>query len=194
MGSDETFLAAGYGVGSVPLGSRPAVLVVDFQQAFTRPVLPFGGSDHVRAAVRRTAPLLACARTLGVPVLHTPVAWRQDASDLGLWGHKVPDLARITVGSAHARTDPDLADPRDLVFLKQAPSAFFGTAVLRTLVEAGRDTVLVCGATTSGACGRRWSTASPTGSARRRSPTAAATRTQPPTRPTWPTSAAATPS
>ena len=150
VGTNEVFEERGYGAGRIEPGTRPAVLVVDFQRAFTRPELPFGGGDHVRDAVGNTARLLSVARELGVPVIQTVVAYRDDGADLGLWRSKVPALGEITTASDHARVDEDLFDPSDLVFVKKMPSAFFGTPVARTLVEAGCDTVIVCGCTTSG--------------------------------------------
>lgn len=133
MSTAQAFHDAGYGRGTIPLGSRPAVLVVDFQEAFTRPGLPFGGSAHVRAAVRAARPMLAAARAAGVPVVRTVVAWRADGRDLGRWRYKVPGLAEVTPASTFARVDADLADPDDLVYVRTMPSAFFGTPVLSAL-------------------------------------------------------------
>lgn len=150
MSTEQAFQQAGYGQGRIPLGAAPAVLVVDFQEAFTRPGLPFGGSGHVQAAVRAARPMLAAARAAGVPVLQTVVAWRADGGDFGPWRYKVPALAEVTLASRFAQVDSDLADPGDLVFEKKMPSAFFGTPVLTSLIQRRRDTVIVCGATTSG--------------------------------------------
>jgi maleamate amidohydrolase len=150
MSTAQAFHDAGYGHGSIPLGSRPAVLVVDFQEAFTQPGLPFGGSAHVQAAVQAAKPMLAAARACGVPVLQTVVAWREDGADLGPWRYKVPDLGHVTPASRYAQVDPDLLDHGDLVYPKTMPSAFFGTPVLSALVQRQCDTLLICGATTSG--------------------------------------------
>lgn len=150
MSTEQAFHDAGYGHGSIPLGRTPAVLVVDFQQAFTRAGLPFGGAPHVQAARQAAQPILAAARATGVPVVQTVVAWREDANDLGPWRYKVPELANVTRASRFAEVDPELANPDDLVFVKTMPSAFFGTPVLSALVQRGRDTVIICGATTSG--------------------------------------------
>jgi nicotinamidase-related amidase len=47
--------------------------------------------------------------------------------------------------------DPRLpVEEGDLVILKKGPSAFFGTSLPATLTALGTDTVLLCGATTSG--------------------------------------------
>ena len=61
--------AAGYGARQLGYGQSPAILVVDFQRAFTDPAFELGRFEHVHRAVERTARLLAVARELGVPVI-----------------------------------------------------------------------------------------------------------------------------
>ena len=75
----DAFEAAGYGVGTVGWGVRPAIVVVDFQFAFTSPAYPLGRSEHVAAAVQRAGQVLVDARAAGVPVLHTSAAWAHPA-------------------------------------------------------------------------------------------------------------------
>jgi len=143
----DAFESAGYGVGSIGWGRRPAVVVVDFQHAFTSPDYPLGRSEHVATAVRRAEPVLAVARTAGVPVLHTSAAWSHPA-EFGRW--KIPPLADIRPDSHAARIDPRVWDPSDVLIYKQFPSAFFGTTLVSTLQRLSVDTVLVMGATSSG--------------------------------------------
>ncbi|MDY7106888.1 MAG: isochorismatase family protein [Actinomycetota bacterium] len=150
MSTSETFAARGYGAGSLSWGSHPVVLVVDFQRAFTKPVLPMGGGDHIVAAVHKAADVLAAARPAGIPVIHTAVAYDPGGHDLGLWNEKVPALREVTIGSEHAEVDPLLWDESDSLIVKKGPSAFFGTALAPMLTRYRCDTLLIMGATTSG--------------------------------------------
>jgi maleamate amidohydrolase len=143
----DAFSKAGYGVGEIGWGRRAAVLAVDFQSAFTSPDFPMGGGDHIAAAVRCAAEVIAAARAADVLVVHTAVAW-SNPREFGRW--KVPALLDIKPGSAGAQTDPLLWDPSDTYLLKRYPSAFFGTDLSSILQRNDVDTVLVMGATTSG--------------------------------------------
>lgn len=143
----DQFAQAGYGQGSVGWGSRPAIVAVDFQQAFCDPQFPIGRSAHVAAAVAKAAPVFAAARSAGLLVVHTAVAWSHDAA-FGRW--KIPSLRDITPGSHAATIVPSLWADTDLYLIKRYPSAFFGTDLASILTRSGVDTVLVMGVTTSG--------------------------------------------
>lgn len=143
----DAFAKAGYGVGQIGWGRRAAVVVVDFQAAFTSPDYPLGGGDHITAAVRRAADVVAAARTAGVLVVHTAIAF-SSAHEYGRW--KVPALLGVAAGSPAAQIDPLVWDPSDLYLLKRHPSAFFGTDLNSILRRNDVDTVVVMGATTSG--------------------------------------------
>ena len=140
----------GYGAGAIGSGQRPAVVVVDFQEAFTTDDLGMGGGRMIDAAVERTALLLAAAREHDVPVIQTYVAFRPDGSDLGLWAAKMPALRDLVVDSSYAEIDGRLLDESDILLLKRWPSAFHGTPLTTLLAVRGVDTVIVCGCTTSG--------------------------------------------
>jgi maleamate amidohydrolase len=140
----------GYGAGAIGPGTRPAIVVVDFQEAFTTDALGMGGGPMIDSAVARTARLLEVARAHGVPVLQTVVAFRPDGSDLGHWAAKMPALRDLVTGSPLVHVDPRLADERDVVLVKHWPSAFHGTPLGALLRVRGVDTIIVCGCTTSG--------------------------------------------
>lgn len=144
----DGFDRAGYGEGRVGFGPRPAVIVVDFQRAFTDPAFPMGRSAHVDRAVDATATLLGHARRLGVPVATCSVGWASPR-DMGRW--KVSSVYQdMFVGDPGLELDPRIADPSDYHFMKGAPSMFFGTPLVTFLTRQEVDTVLVCGTTTSG--------------------------------------------
>lgn len=143
----DAFAEAGYGVGQIGWGERPAIVAVDFQFAFTSSDYPVGGGEHIQAAVRNAAPVFAAARDAGLLVVHTAVAWSSPA-EFGRW--KIPSLVDITPGSRPAMIEPTLWEDSDVYMLKHYPSAFFGTDLTSVLQRNGVDTVLVMGATSSG--------------------------------------------
>jgi maleamate amidohydrolase len=134
---------------SVTLGSRPAVLVVDFSCGFTDPECPLG--SDLTSAVEATRRVLGVARGKSLPVIFTTIGFESSLKDGGLWMQKVPALSALQIGSRWVEIDPRL-EPREdeTVVLKKGASAFFGTNLASILVSQGVDTVVLCGATTSG--------------------------------------------
>jgi len=133
----------------LPRGSRPAVLVVDFTCGFTDPAYEAG--SELTAEVEATRRLLDVARSRGAPVVFTTIGFEPGAADAGLWPQKFPAITELQVGDRTAEIDPRLGRREDeTVVLKKGASAFFGTNLTALLVSRGVDTVVLCGATTSG--------------------------------------------
>jgi nicotinamidase-related amidase len=134
---------------SVTLGSRPAVLVVDFSCGFTDPESTLG--SDLTAEVAATKRLLDAARARGLPVVFTTIGYDASLKDGGLWLQKVPALGELRVGGRWVEIDPRL-EPREdePVVLKKGASAFFGTNLASILITQRVDSVVLCGATTSG--------------------------------------------
>ena len=90
-------------------------------------------------------------REKGLPVVYTTIAFEQSLKDGGLWMQKVPALGVLQLGGPWAAIDPRL-DPREdeTVLVKKGASGFFGTNLASVLVSQGVDSVILCGATTSG--------------------------------------------
>lgn len=146
--ASDRFTSAGYGNRQVGFGRRPAVLVVDFQRAFTDPDFPMGCSPDVGAAVDNTARLLAVARAASVPVATCSVGW-SDPRSMARW--KVGSVYRdLFYGDIGMELDARISGPSDFHFIKSAPSIFFGTPLLTFLTREAVDTVIVTGCTTSG--------------------------------------------
>ena len=134
---------------SVTLGSRPAVLVVDFSRGFTDPECTMG-SDLTRE-VEATNRLLATARKREIPIIFTTIGFEPNLKDGSLWLEKAPGLGDLIVGGKWVEIDPRLERrEEETVILKKGASAFFGTNLPSVLVSQGVDTVIMCGATTSG--------------------------------------------
>ena len=136
--------------GRVGWGTSPALVVVDLCRAYTEPDGPFALPD-VEAAVAANAALVEVARAAGRPVVWTSVRYRADLSDGGWFVHKVPALRAFAEGAPGKwgeLTLPPLAEEE--VVVKQYASGFAGTGLDALLREAGADTVVVTGVSTSG--------------------------------------------
>ena len=144
----EVYAQSGLGA-SVTLGSRPAVLVIDFSCGFTDPECSLG--SDMTEAVEQTKRLLDAARAKRLPVVYTTIGFDASLKDGGLWMQKVPSLADLQIGGKWVEIDPRL-EPRDdeTIVMKKCASGFFGTNLASILVSQGVDTVVLCGATTSG--------------------------------------------
>ncbi len=134
---------------SVTLGSRPAVLVVDFSCGFTDPECTLGAD--MTPAVEATRRLLDAARARGLPVVFTTIGYEPSLKDGGLWLQKVPALGELQIGGRWVEIDQRL-EPRtdETIVLKKGASGFFGTNLASILFSQQVDSVILCGATTSG--------------------------------------------
>jgi maleamate amidohydrolase len=157
--------AAGGLAGRLAPGQRPAVVVVDLVRGFTDPDAP-PGSD-LDAVVAATGELISRARAAGLPVVYTTIAFAADELDSVLWLRKMPAMRVLVEGSPWVEVDERLSRrPEEPVVVKRAASAFNGTALDDMLRATGADSVILCGATTSGcirataidACAAGWPT------------------------------------
>ena len=133
----------------VGFGSRPALLLIDFCQAYFEPgnALYSEVDDAIASALR----VRAAARAAGVPVVLTNVVYHPTGFNGGRFFEKAMPLKNFVQGSPMGAWGPGL-EPFDdeLVVSKQYPSAFFGTSLASTLTAAGIDSVILTGLTTSG--------------------------------------------
>ena len=152
---------AGFG-GRGELGGRPALLVVDVTYEFAGdPVIGPEQSkerwrlscpDQAATAVPAIEELLSSARRGGVPVLYTkPALPMPGGRNKGRWLDKSSgETSRVLDQMSHAVVAAINPRDDDFVIEKEKPSAFFGTPLMAFLVDLQVDTVVVCGATTSG--------------------------------------------
>jgi maleamate amidohydrolase len=135
--------------GRVGFGSRPALLIVDFQRGFTDPACPVGGDLTLEVAA--TKMLLVAAREKRLPIAFTAVGFDASGADGATWLHKMPGLAVLAENSPWCEIDkrltPQAGEP---VWIKRASSAFFGTPIIPFLTAARVDTLIVTGCVTSG--------------------------------------------
>ncbi len=149
-GLDANYARAGYHAAQ-SWGKRPALILIDFAQAYFEPTSPLFGGEGCRTALQSALRLREIAHESGVPVVLTEVLYRKGGEDGGVFFRKTPVLSCFVKG-APTQAFADSLVPRDdeTVVTKQYPSAFFGTSLAAMLTAMGADTVVLTGVTTSG--------------------------------------------
>lgn len=131
------------------MGKRPALLVVDFIEGFTNARSPLGGPWDEQ--IGHTATLLACARSVDLPVIFTTVEYEEGDLSTNLLAQKTPGIRILLKGSEWTAIDHRLGAAKgDLVISKKYGSAFFGTSLAAQLQVLGIDSLLLSGCVTSG--------------------------------------------
>lgn len=140
---------AGVFEGRIGFGQRPALILIDFVEAYFAKSSPLyaGVEPALDAALR----LRDAARTAGVPVIYTNVEFHPSMKDGGVFARKIAALSCFTRGNPLGDWPAGL-EPNDdeLVITKQYASAFFGTSLASTLTAMGIDSLVITGVTTSG--------------------------------------------
>jgi maleamate amidohydrolase len=135
--------------GHLPIGSRPGILVVDFQLGFTAPDLcPLAGECTVE--VELTRKILDLSREKKIPIFFTAIGYSNE-HDAGLWIKKVPSLRHLMLDSELVQIDPRLnVQQNEVVIIKKYASAFAGTSLASLASAQQVNTLLITGTTTSG--------------------------------------------
>lgn len=135
--------------GRVGFGRKPAILVVDFIIGFTDQESPL--ASELGSELEATLTLLETARAKKAPVIFTTTAYDENMADAGIFPLKVPSLSQLIRGTKWVEIDPRLQrHSSEPVIEKKYASAFFGTSLASNLTDAGVDTLIVTGCTTSG--------------------------------------------
>ncbi|MGL4287033.1 MAG: isochorismatase family protein [Phreatobacter sp.] len=153
----RAYNAAGFG-RATGVGRRPALLIIDVQYRTTgtQPMpfweaikeYPTSCGDVAWGAVGNIARLLQLFRQRQWPVLYPYVAPKQ-SFDFGRLSDKVPAIMGVAAkGYEFVAEIAPAAD--DILLPKKHPSAFFGTPLASYLINAGADTLVVTGCSTSG--------------------------------------------
>ena len=134
--------------GAAGFGARPAVVVVDLNVGFTDPESPL--ACDLDDVLVHTRTLLDVARAAGVPVFFTTIEYDEvGEAAAAVFLRKAPALKVLRPGTRWVEIDPRLGRREgEPVLVKAHASAFFGVPFAALL--AGRDTLIVCGASTSG--------------------------------------------
>ncbi len=132
-------------------GKKPALVLIDFAQAYFDPEQPLFGGEGCQTALNNAAKLAPVARKAGIPVIFTEVKYIPGGANGGAFYSKVPALSCFDAGTDSQRLADGLSmEPDDILITKQYPSAFFGTSLDATLRWLQVDTLLLTGVTTSG--------------------------------------------
>ncbi|MBA2693230.1 MAG: isochorismatase family protein [Rubrobacter sp.] len=134
---------------TMTLGENPSVLVVDFSRGFTDPECSLG--TDMTKEVEATRRIVDAARGIEAPIIFTTIGFERNLRDGSLWIEKAPALADLQIGGEWVELDERLGKKdEDTIILKKGASAFFGTNLASILAHQKTDTVVLCGATTSG--------------------------------------------
>ena len=149
MNEDLTENYRGAFDGSLGFGKAPALILVDFVEAYFDKDSPLyaGVDDALSSALR----VRAVAREAGIPVFYTNVVYQEGGADGGVFYRKVPALEVFVTGNPLGQFAGGLEPAEnETIISKQYPSAFFGTSLAEQLSDLGIDTLIITGLTTSG--------------------------------------------
>jgi nicotinamidase-related amidase len=148
MSQSNTYKAAGFGA-SVPRGTRPGIVVVDFSYGFTD--LQYPTASDAAAQMEKTKRICDVARAKGYPVIFTTISYHPGEIDKLPWLKKATGMRALVEGTRLVEIDAATGiQPEDAIVVKKGASSFFGSTLNALLTGAGVDTVVVTGATTSG--------------------------------------------
>lgn len=135
--------------GTLGFGQRPALILVDFVQAyFDKDCDLFADVEAELASALR---IRDAARAAGIPVVYSNVVYSEGGADGGVFFRKAPVLKNFIAGNPMGEWAAGLQPADDeLVISKQYPSSFFGTSLAADLNALDIDTLIITGVTTSG--------------------------------------------
>jgi nicotinamidase-related amidase len=136
-------------------GKKAAIINIDLQRAYT--------DIDAFATAYQTHPqqiefintISTIARSKGMPVIWTHVAYMGNADDAGVWGTRTDtsdSLQNIKVGSERAELDSrlEINHQTDALIIKRMASVFHETFLQSLLIWHQVDTVILTGGSTSG--------------------------------------------
>jgi maleamate amidohydrolase len=154
---ERAYDAAGFG-RPTGIGRRPALLIIDVQYRTvgTKPLpyfeaireFPTSCGEIAWAAVPNIRAILDVFRERDWPVMYPYVSPKQ-SFDMGRLSDKVPAIMGIDA-KGYEFVAEIAPRSQDILLPKKHPSAFFGTPLASYLINAGADSVVVTGCSTSG--------------------------------------------
>jgi len=141
---------------NLPIGPNVAVLVIDMSPIFVDELLfPRAEKGAGTQCVQAIEAFLNGISDIELPIIYTTGYVFRSEAESGAWMYRFPPEQRNRVA---AMDTPELHEivseiaPRekDLVLLKEKPSAFFGTQLQSVLNHHRTDTIIITGMSTSG--------------------------------------------
>jgi len=137
------------------IGQNPAMLCIDLYNLVYKggpgepheldAEYPNSCGRFAHEAIEPTKKLFAATRAAGVPIYYVTAQFNP---------HRVQSTRRREILKTTAHDceihDAFAAQPEDVVFRKERPSAFFGTPLIAHLNQRRIDSLIVCGESTSG--------------------------------------------
>ena len=140
---------AGVFEGRIGFGQKPALILIDFVEAYFAKDSPLFAD--VEPALAAALQLRDAARDAGAPVIYTNVEFDPAMKNGGVFARKIDALKVFARGNPLGAWPSGLEPGADeLVITKQYASAFFGTSLASTLTSMGCDSLFITGVTTSG--------------------------------------------
>lgn len=150
MASKEEIYASSTMGHKVGFGSRPAIIVVDFQNEYTRQDLGNTGASMIQEC-KMTSRLTKVAREKNIKVIYTKQTTKSQGIDVGTFNNKCHSLMKMHEGNWGYELDEHLdVEDTDIIITKTGPSVFFGTNLVQMLIKMHIDTVILCGCTMGG--------------------------------------------
>ena len=133
---------------SLGLGPHPALVIVDMINGFTDSACPLG--TDCPEVVEANRLLIELFRRKGLPIFFTTVVYHNDKQATVFRG-RIDALNVLQPDSHWVKVDSRLQPlPTECLLEKHWASGFFGTDLDQRLREAGADSLVVTGLTTSG--------------------------------------------
>ena len=133
-------------------GERPALVIIDLANAWTRPGYAFT-CDDMDVIIPTNQALLKAARAKRIPIVYTTTAYQDPKgprSDTGLWHLKIPAETLYENSEAAAIDERIAPEEGEMVICKKSASAFYGTNLNAYLHAQRVDTVILTGVTMAG--------------------------------------------
>lgn len=151
--AQENYARSGF-LRHLELGVRPALISIDFVNAYLLEDGPLYGGEGIRSAHQGACELLRAARGAQIPVFHTNLSYERGGRNGGILYRKVGALACFAEDAPEPRFGRFVEGLEPLqgesVLTKQYASAFFATPLASTLTSLRIDTLLIAGVSTSG--------------------------------------------
>lgn len=133
-------------------GRRPALILIDFAQAYYDPDCPLFGGEGCARALTSALRIREAAHAAALPVILTEVSYADESGREGgrFWGKSKPLAAFVKGRRTAAFADGLVPREDEIVVSKHYPSAFFGTSLAPMLTAMEVDNVILTGLSTSG--------------------------------------------